>query len=256
MKKGSNKVASIVLGSALLMSLGGPAFAETPNNSTISQEVNYSKEERDKAIVDQLKKEMQAAQSNFPAQNQRLQSLHQPKVEPLIAINSSGEVDLLRATWGDAAITLRIAGLPMTCDFLIFSLDDHPVDLSYPANSNYSNKVHAAPAMNTFITDFKKRLPSTGSFYSESTSLALNSPTDIYLSLHNVQVLTAAEKVNGVWTIYTRVYDLYNFEYWNYDAAHSVPAKFVTLVNNSAVRSQEIGAIVPYNVTFFMQDTK
>jgi hypothetical protein len=61
-------------------------------------------------------------------------------------------------------------------------------------------------AYETEMDSFKSQLDQVaGDYYSEWGSMSLtssNSTTDMYLALHNVGYLMAAEKINGDWDIY------------------------------------------------------
>jgi hypothetical protein len=113
-------------------------------------------------------------------------------------------------------------------------------------------------AYETEMDSFKSQLDQVaGDYYSEWGSMSLtssNSTTDMYLALHNVGYLMAAEKINGDWDIYIWVYDTYDFEYWNFNDVSSVPDAFVTLINNYAAASMELGAIVEYNINIYIVD--
>jgi len=45
-----------------------------------------------------------------------------------------------------------------------------------------------------------------------------------------------------------------NLEYWNFNDVSSVPDAFVTLINNYAAASMELGAIVEYNINIYIVD--
>lgn len=78
----------------------------------------------------------------------------------------------------------------------------------------------------------------------------------MFLAYHNMSYLMAAEKSGGLWTIYTRYFDLYNFEPWAYTSGgvSTLPSNFVSLVVNYAVSAQNVGAIVPYNVAVYTRN--
>ncbi|TVX88162.1 hypothetical protein [Paenibacillus agilis] len=231
---------------SVMLSVISPALA------TSTQEIS-EKELKDKIIVEQLKKEMEDSQKSYQQQELRLDSqlnaYHNQAVEGLTK-------ELVRIQWRNGVIALVLAGFELTPRFLSHSLNDNPENLSYPAGSQYSEIVRNSTEFKSLIAKFKSKLPSNGDYYSEQPHLILNSTKDLYLSLNKASVLIAAEKVNGSWKIYTRIHDKYDFEYANYNSSNGVPASFVTLVNNYAVASQQLGAIVPYHISFYMQDTK
>lgn len=170
---------------------------------------------------------------------------------------SSGfTVGFLRAQWAVGASTLSLFGFTHTAATLSHSLQDNPPTLVYQTGSGMSEDIKDSNAFTTVANSFKNSLPSSGQYYSIDSSFALtssNSSNDLYLSLHLVRYLMAAEKVGNTWNIYTLIYDTYDFEHQNF--AGIAPSAFVTLVNNYAAESQELGAIVPYLIQIYIEDT-
>lgn len=214
-------------------------------------------EEDHKRIVDQLKFEIDSAK-NVPSPEIILE---QEKVlidsqinHMLYATPLSLDKWLYRyqlSRWSEALID---AGLPMSGAFLFHSLQDEPSELVYEAGEGYSNTVKNSEVIKNFIKSFRSELPSSGNYYSKTGSLTLDKPVDVYLSLNKVSYIAGAEKINGSWKVYLRLYDTYDFEHQNYTTSNGVPSAFVTWVNNHAADAQEAGAIVPYSITIYMQD--
>lgn len=147
---------------------------------------------------------------------------------------------------------------PYTAQALRHSLQDSPPSVDNANGSGPSNKMEGTNAHNAKISAFRAKLNTvSGNYYSESSSIEVKRTDDLdmYLAYHNMSYLMAAEKIGGLWKIYTRYFDLYNFEEWKYqDGLSSLPSNFVTLVNNFALGAQNEGAIVPYNIAVYTQN--
>jgi|GEM_PF-2186691 len=165
--------------------------------------------------------------------------------------------NFVRSQWIIGAGILNAAGYPIAAQCLYNSLQDNPPTLTSEVGGNASNQVKNTKACEKLLSDFKSKLEKqTGKYYSESGSMTLtedNATKDLFLALHKVGTLTAAEKINGTWNIYLWVYDTYDFEWSNYS---DITNEFVLLVNNYATISQAIGAIVPYPINIYIQDSK
>lgn len=147
-----------------------------------------------------------------------------------------------------ASLGFRMVGLTFGHAF-----QDNPSDLTWNAGNTYSNDIKLSNQYKGLVSDIKAQLRGTsGSYWSEESSLAINDPMDVYLSLHNVDYLAAAEKVSGKWKIYIRFYDTYDFDYAN---ASDYPAAIVTWANNWAADAQATGALVPYGITAYTQES-
>lgn len=102
-------------------------------------------------------------------------------------------------------------------------------------------------------------LADSETYYEEpATSTALeigNSSLDWYLALHRVNYQLSATKGEGdAWTIHAKVTDLYNFEYWNWADADSVPQALKTAINNYGAYAFDNGLLKQYPIAIDMID--
>lgn len=249
------RISTSAIASLMVLSICGSVSAEdaTPRMSdqVIQQEANA------KMIVEQLKAEIEAAEQQEQLKlydvGNSLGALEAPHSIAPLGLTK----EFYRTNFTAGAGTLYLNGFKLAPDFLMNSLNDNPSDLTATAGSEPSNIVKTATALKNLTNATKAALPSNSNYYvSTTSSLTLGSPTDVFLALNRVNVLQAAEKVGSTWTIYTRITDTYNFEDQNYTTSNGVPSSFVTLANNYAVDAQDAGAIVPFQVTIYIQDTK
>lgn len=175
-----------------------------------------------------------------------------------INLNDDGHTKhTLRALWTTAVGALVVAGYEHTPATIAHSLQDNPPTLEYQKNSTISSDIRYSSAYINIYNNFLRNLPSSGVYYSDSGSFSLtraNSSNDLYLSLHAVNYLIAAEKVNNEWTIYTWIYDYCDFKPEKFNSNYE-PNDFVTFVNNFAVLSQALGAIQTYPINIYIEDT-
>lgn len=139
---------------------------------------------------------------------------------------------------------------------MVHSAQAKPSQLSFQKGSKISNSIKGSSVFKDRLKSFTSNLPKNGKYYSESGSFSLtssNSSKDLYLALHKVKYFMAAEKKNGVWTIYTNIADTYDFQYWNKGDAPNV---FVQLANNYGALAMESGEINPFNVNVYIVNTK
>ena len=181
-------------------------------------------------------------------------------IEPEVEINSSFTKDFLRSQWYIASLLMDEVGLKYTSLFLQHSLCDNPSMLQYDEGTELSDIIKNSQAFQVVLDNFKQKLDTCDdNYYVESDSFALNSDNsseDMYLALHNVNYLLTAElDESEEWQINALISDLYNYEYWNYGGSGSVPHEVVTIINNYAAASLELGAIVQYEIRVFISDT-
>ena len=87
-----------------------------------------------------------------------------------------------------------------------------------------------------------------------SGSTTLNSTTDLHLAYNKVSYVASGTKSNGKWTLTIKFKDTYNFEKQAWENAMTDNV-VVTALNNYAAYAQDIGAIVPYDITVTVKTT-
>ena len=230
-------------------------FSSVMNAAFAEEPILTDQEQQAKIVFDQIQSEMANAELNYDNQSAMITKegtlVYRMQRSIVGTINKS----IVRAEFYTGAIALYSAGYDMSGDFLRHSLNDTPSDLNFPIYSPESEKVHWSSAFQGELQKFKNSLPSYGTYVTRKTSVALDTPTDLKLSLHNVSITFAAQNIYGMWRIVTEVKDLYNFEYQIYDG-NGISSTFITLANDYAYAAQNTGAIVPYDIFIYIQDTK
>ncbi|ADM69352.1 hypothetical protein GMA19_01521 [Paenibacillus polymyxa E681] len=155
---------------------------------------------------------------------------------------------------------MEVYGLNYSANMLNWSLQDNPGTYTRLSNSGFSTDLKNTVKIQNILDAFKTKLSSvSGTSYSVNNSVGLttsNSTQDFYLALHNVNYEIAANKSNGRWDIQMYITDKYDFAYQNITSASGFKSAFVRIVNNYAQYYQTYGAIVPYNVRIFINDSK
>lgn len=158
------------------------------------------------------------------------------------------------------ALTLGSFDCPFAGQALNNSLQDNPGDLNYEAGSRRSNAWSLTTAYTNISIPIAAAVDSANrrgeSFVSGNSSYgtsAGNAGLDFYLALGKVTVTWAAEKVGSSWKIYIHTYDKYDFQDKNIPG--SFPDNIITIANNQAAAAQNAGAIVPYFIHIYTQQT-
>ncbi|AZK44989.1 hypothetical protein EIM92_01265 [Paenibacillus lentus] len=241
----------------ILMSFAVATSAFADNKAILNNEAKY------KADVELIKSKITSVQEDTIVYDSIMNSrINQIQAYEQMCNNSSGQLMAAnvidpklscRASLLGGAGVAQLAGWKHTGNLLTHSLQNNPSTITANVGNALSTDVQNSKEMKNIINSFKKKLTSSISYYSENGSVSLTNDKDLYLALNKVSYLIAAEKVGSTWTIYTWVNDTYNFEYWNFSSAHS---DFVTIVNNYAAFCQATGAVVPYSINIYFQDTK
>ncbi|WP_133121232.1 hypothetical protein [Kyrpidia spormannii] len=164
--------------------------------------------------------------------------------------------ELVRASMKTVVAAGRVAGYKLAAECLDHSLQDSPSEVIYSSGSWQSNLVKSSPVYQSMIGSVRNQLKNYPySSYSTYGSMTLNNPKDLFLSLNKVNYSIGASKSNGTWTISVVVYDTYNFEYQNWMGAPGIYGNVVTILNNYGAYAQSIGAVVPYKIWIFMQES-
>lgn len=148
----------------------------------------------------------------------------------------------------------KAMGYDLSCDLLLHGLEEKPCDLTYGIDSKVSLKLSNSSYYTAMIEHFKMQLaalPSEETAYFEEGTLALSDDADLYLSLNKVSYQIAGEKVGLTWTIYVKISDTYDFNYWEMSPASINASKFATTLNNYGYKAQLAGVISPYHIVIY-----
>lgn len=168
-----------------------------------------------------------------------------------------GKFQLLALSMGTKTVNLPIAG-----DLLYHSLQNNPSDRDYQTNSKYAKDFSVTKSyqdisikMANKIKKAKKAgLKGVGENGLSEIASAKTGGADWYLAINKYSYDWAAmDQGGGTWKIYIGIHDTYNFE--NIKNVNSTYLKPVQLVNNDAVKAQKAGAIVPYRVNIYREQT-
>lgn len=162
---------------------------------------------------------------------------------------------VVRASFAVVVAGGDLVGYDTAADFLDHSLQDSPSDLSYGSTSSYATQILNSSECKKIISDFKTYV--TGKNLSGRTtsgSTTLNSTTDLHLAYNKVSYVASGTKSNGTWTLTIKFTDTYDFEKQAWENAMTDNA-VVTVLNNYAAYAEDIGAIVPYDITVTVKTT-
>ncbi len=162
---------------------------------------------------------------------------------------------IVRASFAVVVTGGDLLGFDTAADLLDHSLQDSPSDLSYGSTSSYATQILNSSECKKIISDFKAYV--TGKNLSARTtsgSTTLNSTTDLHLAYNKVSYIASGTKSNGKWTLTIKFKDTYDFEKQAWENAMTDNAA-VTALNNYAAYAEDIGAIVPYDITVTVKTT-
>lgn len=162
---------------------------------------------------------------------------------------------IVRAEFAIVVAGGDVAGFDTAADLLEHSLQDYPDDLSYGYTSSYAQQILNSSECQSIISDFKAYV--TGKNLNARTtsgSKTLNSTTDLHLAYNKVSYYATGIKNNGVWTLTIKFRDTYDFQKQAWENAMTDNI-VVTALNNYAAYAQDIGAIVPYDITVTIRTT-
>lgn len=148
----------------------------------------------------------------------------------------------------------KAMGYDLSCQLLLHGLEENPCDLTYGVNSPAALKLRTSNCYMDMIQHFKSQLnalPPKETVYLETGSLALSDDTDLYLSLNKISYQVAGEKMNNTWTIYVKISDTYDFNYWEMPLESVKASKFAIVLNNYGYKAQLAGAISPYHIVLY-----
>lgn len=162
---------------------------------------------------------------------------------------------IVRAEFAVVVAGGKIAGFDTAAALLDHSLQDSPSNLSYGYTSSYATQIQKSSECKKIVSDFKEYV--TGKNLSARTtsgSTTLSSTTDLHLAYNKVSYTVSGTKSNGTWTLTIKFKDTYDFEQqaWKNAMTDNV---VVTALNNYAAYAQDIGAIVPYDITVTVKTT-
>ncbi|URV79827.1 hypothetical protein M5C89_21315 [Bacillus velezensis] len=148
-------------------------------------------------------------------------------------------------------------------NFLWHSLDDHPKARSFPAGSTYSNGFSNTAVYSTISKKMAAKIKSEnkkghkaigGSNLSAATS-AGNAGLDWYLTIGKFAYDWYAEKQSGgKWKVWIGIHDTYDYQTIK-KSGGGIPGAIVKVANNYAADAQKAGALVPYNIDMYMEQT-
>lgn len=167
---------------------------------------------------------------------------------------STSSVGVLRTEISAIAAACGLLGYPMIEETLSHSLQDNPSALTWNAQHEFSAKIKTSPDYQSFVNYVEEMLDdvSDSSWY-KTGHWSLNSPTDVYLSIHNVDYAVSAKKDGSTWKIYIGFSDTYDYEPAEY--GNSGLAPLVEFANNFAAEAMAEGAMNPYKILAYMQET-
>ncbi|WP_257131969.1 hypothetical protein [Bacillus toyonensis] len=240
-------------------------FKVTEPVETGSSKIVYGDEA--KAIGDKLKKSQASAAENYNIMQQEssLNSLNntQSNMAPIqrAALNSKS---WYRSEFNALAIAMGTLDCPTAGNFLKHSLQDNPGDRKYPVGSSLSNAFSLTKIYTQISVEMAQQIKKTnsqggnvigGMSKSAATSIG-NSGLDFYLTVGKFSYDWMAEKQPGKssWKVYIGIHDTYDYDKVD-PLPTAFPTKYITLVANHAANAQQAGAIVPYYVDMFMEQT-
>lgn len=279
MRKFKRLFATLSITLCLSMSIGmGSVFADFSHEPTLTAQEKISKN-----YVEEIKKEMSniniqdfsssvrrqeenietdkimqeyesfRSRELLPNTPETMRQFSQFAEETLDIGARAASIGVIRASGKQAAAVASSLGLRMIGTTFGNGFQDIPPDLSWSAGTEFSDEMKYSNQYKNLVAEIKSELSyNSGTYWSNSSSIAFSDPEDVWLSLHAMDYLAAAEKINGKWKIYIRFYDTYNFEYQN---SSSYPQAIVAWANNWAVDAQELGALNPYTITAYTQET-
>lgn len=161
----------------------------------------------------------------------------------------------LRATCSLAAMACGLAGYPMIEETLSHSCTDNPSDLRWDRGTEFSEEIRTCPAYQDLVDEIKSELKNvTSKTWANEYKIALESPTDVKLSIRHADVAASAIKHGSTWDIYIGLSDTYDFGYIK-SAADTGVSEFVRFANNYANMAQDLGAINPYMIFAYTHET-
>ncbi len=190
--------------------------------------------------------------------DKNLNSLEEYKNQTLLTEyttqNTTSSISVLRTEISAIAAACGLLGYPMIEETLSHSLQDNPPALTWNAQHRFSAKIKTSPDYQSFVNYVKGQLDDVnGSSWYETGHWSLNSPKDVYLSIHNVDYAVSAKKDGNTWKIYIGFSDTYDYEPADY--GNSGLAPLVELANNFAAAAMAQGAMNPYSILAYMQET-
>lgn len=263
-----SKIIACIIACVIMLMYSVPVFAANTTNemSVVSTANNYNETIKmtDEQVLEYFEEFMAYCPSIVSTEDainpEVLNDFAQYAVEEGIIENTVQQraaisKSVVRASFAAVVTAGELAGLDTAADFLEHSLQDTPSNLSYASTSSYANQILNSSECKKIISDFKAYVKGKNLVgRSTSGSTTLNSTTDLHLAYNKVSYNISGIKRNGVWTLTIKFKDTYDFEKqaWKNAMTDNVA---VTALNNYAAYAQDIGAIVPYNITVTVKTT-
>ena|GEM_PF-3688749 len=161
-----------------------------------------------------------------------------------------------RVHMGIVATAGGVLGFKMAEAFLNHSLQDNPSTYTVNRDTTYSNQVKNSTAHANLIASVGNMLNTySGTIYTQTGSVALNSTTDLHLALNLASYILGAEKVGSSWNIYVRYYDVYDFAPGDWSKL-SLSGAAIAALNQAGYSAMSIGAVVPYGIEIYTLNVK
>lgn len=156
---------------------------------------------------------------------------------------------VVRAEFAAVVSGGELLGYTTAAKFLDHSLQDMPENLSFGIGSYYANQVLYADEIQREIQSFIEYADEKNqAAWNKTSSVTLNSTTDLHLAYNRVSYNIAGTKTDGIWSLVIKIHDTYDFEKQDWKNFMTDNAA-VTALNNYAAYAQTIGAIVPYDIS-------
>lgn len=153
--------------------------------------------------------------------------------------------------------------LPTASSYLYHSLQDYPSNRYNYAGSSHSNAFSwtrlytdlSIPMANQIKLAKQQGKTSTGGTTSAQTSVS-NVGLDFFLTYGKIDVSWSAQKRSNsnVWDVWIVISDIYNYDKIK-KISSPFPQNLIDLANNHAANAQAAGAIVPYYVVTYFEQT-
>ena len=158
-------------------------------------------------------------------------------------------VETLRSQFAVVVSAGRAIGCDTAADLLEKSLQDVPGNFVKASTTGYAIQIYISEECQDLIRDFKEYVVDTNlSSRTTSGSITLNSTSDLFLAYNKVDYVLSGTKSNGKWNLTIKFTDVYDFDRIEWRDGVAGYSDAVAIINNYAVRAQEEGAIVPFNI--------
>jgi len=150
-------------------------------------------------------------------------------------------------TWKFGSDVYRLSGKQATVDLLQHSLVVNPSNIEIKENNHYAyiiDEIKGSPEYRQLVSDSIESAQKRGkSDFQTASDVSLEFKSgDLFTSLHKVTPSISGKLVNGEWQLTSKITDVYDFNYNNYN---NWP---VDIANNSALISNYTGSISNYNI--------